>query len=243
MQSAGRTVQRSAWRCRWSIQGGHTPQFPRQPSRSSRTLSLERAVSILATSAAYDLRDSQSTVVLPMFWHYRAVALESDTHGENIFRWPDQVDGRRYRMLVLILDDERLEQAYADESEFNCLPAQARAALNTDELPLLVRLQYMNECHALNTAAAMALSRHASRHGLRFTVSSDKTDRVCCVDSIGWAWGAAPNGVQLAVTQARTERVRFQAHGHQYVTFHLEDGGEWILDLAAAQFGDASRKV
>ena len=110
----------------------------------------------MATAAAYDLRQG-GKVVLPMFWHYTALALEPDGHGQRTFHWPDGVEGRRYTTLVLVLDDEQLHREYADEFEFNRLPPNARAALGSDVLPLLVRLQYMNECHSLNTVP------HASR--------------------------------------------------------------------------------
>ena len=115
----------------------------------------------------------------------------------------------------------------------------ARAALGTDELPLLVRLQYMNKCHALNTAAAMALRRYAALHGVEWRVSTaDGRDEP--VSSLGWGWGEAPGAVQVAVAQARTERIRFQAHAHQCVAVYLQDGEQWTLDLAAAQFGDTT---
>jgi hypothetical protein len=55
-----------------------------------------------------------------MFWHYRAISLESDG-STSTFRWPDGTQGRRFTMLVLVLDNERLECAYANEDEFNCL--------------------------------------------------------------------------------------------------------------------------
>ena len=68
--------------------------------------------------------------------------------------------------LVLVLDEERLDLAYADEAVFNRLPANARALLRTDALPLLVRLQYMNECHSLNAVrsrGACAVLRRCAR--------------------------------------------------------------------------------
>ena len=66
------------------------------PSRvRRREVSLERAVSVIATAAAYDLRHATTDVVLPMFWHYRAVELHTDGQGERTFRWPDGTEGHR----------------------------------------------------------------------------------------------------------------------------------------------------
>ena len=48
----------------------------------------------MATAAAYDLRQG-AKVVLPMFWHYRAVTVEADQRGEMTFRWPDTTEGRK----------------------------------------------------------------------------------------------------------------------------------------------------
>ena len=92
----------------------------RAPANRVRTASLDQAVSVLASAAAYDLRDGSGKVVLPMFWHYRAVSVEIDNETKQ-FRWPDGTQGRRFRMFVIVVDDERLERAYASEDDFNCL--------------------------------------------------------------------------------------------------------------------------
>jgi hypothetical protein len=73
----------------------------------------------------------------------------------------------------------------------------------------------------------MALKAFAIRHGLGYVEGHETCSSDDCsdtgggggdsrrVESIGWAWGSAPDGIQLAVAQAGTERIRFQAHSHQ----------------------------
>ena len=174
--------------------------------------------------AAYDLR------VPPMLWHYRAVRLAVGPPQRA--KWPDGSPGREYTPAVLEVDDERLHAPYADETEFNRLPADARNLLG--DVPLLVRIQYLNECHALNGAAAMALVRYAARRGVRWRLNGEP------VRELGWRWGNSPGGLGLQVTQARTTRVKRQAHAHQTMSILLESGGRWLLDLSAPQFGDAA---
>ena len=99
------------------------------------------------------------------------------------------------------------------------------------QVPLLVRIQSMNQCHAYNGAAAMALVRHAARRQLRWAIDGEPV-------SVGWRWGNCPEGAaSLTVTQVGTQRVKHQAHAHQVVTFADGGGGEHLLDLSVAQFG------
>ena len=51
---------------------------------------------MMATAAAYDLRKAGAKVELPLFWHYRAIALETDGNGQRTFCWPlDKAEGRK----------------------------------------------------------------------------------------------------------------------------------------------------
>ena len=126
-----------------------------------------------------------------MLWHYQAI--RCTTLPLERSRWPDGTDGHSYTPAVLELAHERLERAYCDEADFNRLPANE----DLGAVPLLVRLQYMNECHSLNGAAAMALVRHAARRHLRWTVGGRP------VREIGWRWGNAPEKATcLTITQA-----------------------------------------
>lgn len=216
---------------------GRTPWRQRRTSPSpvprpvGRThASLERALEVLATHAAYDLRDEHGVPTPKMLWHYQVVRAEAA--GAARSTWPDGVPGQHYTPMLLVLDNERLGRPYADEAEYNQLPAVVRSALGP--VPLLVRIQYMNMCHALNGAAAMALVRHGARRGVAWTVGGVP------VADIGWVWGEAPGDIGLTVTQAQTDRVRHQAHAHQTVAFRLDDGTDLMLDLSVAQFGDDS---
>ena len=103
-----------------------------------------------------------------MLWHYQVV----DAHllSPASARWPDRgAAGQSYIPVVLEVSNERLDQPYADEGSFNCLPTSMRSLLGP--LPLLVRVQYMNSCHVLNGAAAMALVRHAAMRRERWTIA------------------------------------------------------------------------
>ena len=235
----------------------------RPPARSR--ISLESALCALATSAAYDLTNEDGLFKAPMLWNYQAVEAH-DGQGRMRSRWPDQTPGHEYTPIIIVVDNERSDgRAYTDELEFNRLPpSRAKHALG--DVPLLVRIQYMNQCHVLNGAAAMALVRYAERRRLIWTIGGRD------VVGIGWQWGDAPDGLTLVVNQAGTERVKHQAHAHQMTTFQLAPssegdgesgifdigggaaagtsaarqsnrpratGGEssYILDLSAAQFG------
>ena len=189
-----------------------------------------------------------------MLWSYQAVNAQL---GDQLMRsnWPDKTLGRTYSTVLIVVDHERLHQPYTDEVEFNRMPP-SRATHALGRVPLLVRIQYMNQCHVLNGAAAMALVRHAERRQLRWTVGGRD------VAEIGWQWGDAPDGIGLCIIQAGTERVKHQAHAHQMATVRLgsqpadsgddDDGGGtsaadaadadadadgYILDLSVAQFG------
>jgi hypothetical protein len=186
----------------------------------------------MATSAAYDLRKGDGSPVPPMLWHYQVVSMSALPRVKH--KWPDGVEGHEYTPVVLELANERLDLPYADENEFTApLEAPLRGALG--DVPLLVRLQYMNECHALNGAAAMALVRHAQRHGLRWTIGG------VAVAEIGWRWGSCADGVSMSILNfdpaSGQQRVKHQAHAHQVCTLTTVDGAEHVLDLSAAQFG------
>ena len=166
-----------------------------------------------------------------MLWHYQVV----DAHllSPASARWPDRgAAGQSYIPVVLEVSNERLDQPYADEGSFNCLPTSMRSLLGP--LPLLVRVQYMNSCHVLNGAAAMALVRHAAMRRERWTIAG------LPVNAIGWRWGNAPDGLSLTLAQVGTERVKHQAHAHQLVTIVTEDGTRYLLDLSVAQFGSTA---
>lgn len=225
VQQCGRT----SWR-RHSRAAECGVQAPdRQPARAP--VALEHALRAIATSAAYDLLDERGELCLPMLWHYQAVDLV-DVGPSRRSNWPNGTLGHYFIPINLVVSNERLERAYADEEEFARFLAPAlRRSLGA--LPLLVRLQYMNQCHAFNGAAAMALVRHAARHHLHYTVAGQP------VREIGWAWGDCPDGPSLYVSQAGTERVKQQAHAHQVVAFASADTScpGHVLDLSVAQFG------
>ena len=172
-----------------------------------------------------------------MLWGYQAVDAQYDEATRLRSRWADQVPGHEYTPLLLIIANERLHEPYADEADLNRLPpSRAKHALG--RVPLLVRIQYMNQCHVLNGAAALALVRFAAERHLRWTIGG----RTVC--SIGWEWGDCPDGVSLVINQAGTNRVKHQAHAHQVATVTCTgDEGEgspssdFVLDLSAAQFG------
>ena len=190
----------------------------------------------MATSAAYDLRKEDGKPQLPMLWHYQVVAAHQMERTRS--RWPDRREGQEYVPIILEVANERLERAYADEAEFTApLPPHVREALG-GAVPLLVRIQYMNECHALNGAAAMALVRHAACCGVRWTLGGVP------VADIGWQWGACADGASLVIcnedAQTGQQRVKHQAHAHQLVTVRTADGDTHILDLSIAQFGSGA---
>ena len=212
------------------------------PALSVATLSLEPALRALATVAAYDLRKDGTGGApdLPMLWHYQVVAVHEFDQRQRS-HWPDGSDGHLFEPLVLEVANERLSRAYSDEADFIApLPSASRAALSRlGAVPLLVRLQYLNECHALNGAAAMALVRHAQRRGVRWTVGGE------AVAEIGWRWGACADGVSITILNhdphTGEQRTKHQAHAHQLVTVTTVHGAVHILDLSVAQFGiDAS---
>lgn len=252
MRAACASRTRSSFRTRCATQ--FSTSSPRKAPRRARC-SLEAALSAIATSAAYDLSlEEDGTFKAPMLWHYQAV----DAHVDGTIsrsHWPDHSLGREYVLVRVLVGEERPGRPYADEAEFNRLPpSRAKHALG--ELPLLVRIQYMNQCHVLNGAAAMALVRHAERCHVRWTVGGRE------VADIGWQWGDAPDGIGLCVNEVGTQRVKYQAHAHQLATITLGPGkaedrpdeegsvartyeargaaaaeSEYILDLSAAQFG------
>lgn len=171
-----------------------------------------------------------------MLWNYQAVEAH-DSSEPMRSRWPDQTPGHQYTPIVIVVDNERSGgRAYTDESDFNRLvPSRAKHTLG--EVPLLVRIQYMNQCHVLNGAAAMALVRYAERRQLIWTVGGRD------VIGIGWQWGDAPDGVALVVNQAGTQRVKHQAHAHQMATFQLapsSDAGGGIFQIGASSGGGAT---
>ena len=167
-----------------------------------------------------------------MLWHYQVVSAHQLPKMKS--RWADgESPGQTYTPILLEIDHERLDSPYADEATFNDLAAPLRAAFGP--VPLLVRVQYMNTCHVLNGAAAMALSRHAALSSQRWTIGGR------LVRAIGWQWGNAPDGASLTVAQVgMPQRVKHQAHAHQIVTFLTEDGEQYVLDLSVAQFGDSA---
>ena len=195
----------------------------------------------LATSAAYDLRKDTSggAPELPMLWHYQVVAVHELPRLRS--HWPDGTEGHQYTPIVLEVANERLGRAYSDEAEFTApLPPHTRTALG-EGVPLLVRLQYMNECHALNGAAALALVRFAQRFGITWTINDVP------VVEIGWRWGSCADGPSISISNidpaTGAQRTKQQAHAHQVCTFMTADGVEYILDLSAAQFGISSANL
>ena len=225
VQQRGRTSWRR--RSRTADCGGQAPDRPlgRAP------VALEHALRAIATSAAYDLLDEHGKLSLPMLWHYQAVDLVG-AGASRRSQWPNGALGHHFTPVNLVVSNERLERAYSDEEEF-VRPLAPALRRSLGALPLLVRLQYMNQCHAFNGAAAMALVRHAARHHLRYTVAGRP------VREIGWAWGDCPDGTSLYVSQAGTERVKQQAHAHQVVALESADASAsgHVLDLSVAQFG------
>jgi hypothetical protein len=223
---ARRAHCRSSWRSRRR----GTAAVPR--SVGLATVPLEEAISALATAAAFDLRThgeaGAGAPETPMLWQYQALGLH--VLPPAVARWPDGTAGRAYTPLLLEVGHERLGKPYVDEADMNRLPPPLRAALG--EVPLLVRLLYMNQCHSLNGAAAMALVRHARARRVRWTIGGVP------VRSIGWRWGNAPEGgASLTIAQVGTERVKQQAQAHQVATFTTDAGEEHVLDLSVAQFG------
>ena len=146
MRAACASRTRSSFRTRCATQ--FSTSSPRKAPRRARC-SLEAALSAIATSAAYDLSlEEDGTFKAPMLWHYQAV----DAHVDGTIsrsHWPDHSLGREYLLVRVLVGEERPGRPYADEAEFNRLPpSRAKHALG--ELPLLVRIQYMNQCHVLN---------------------------------------------------------------------------------------------
>ena len=229
------TSRRGCHRPSWRVRRRHDTYRPCTSPRAlpaSSHMALETAIEHLATIAAYDLRRCDGGAPEPpMLWHYQVV----DAHllSPASARWPDRgAAGQNYMPVVLEVSNERLNQPYLDEQSFNCLPKSMRSLLGP--LPLLVRVQYMNSCHVLNGAAAMALVRHAAMRRERWTIAG------LPVRAIGWRWGNAPDGLSLTLAQVGTERVKHQAHAHQLVAIVTEDGTQYLLDLSVAQFGSTS---
>ena len=204
---------------------------------------LENALRAIATTAAYDLRSAMSdstTPDMPMLWHYQVVGL--DVLPRVRARWPDGTEGQEYLPVALTVANERLKKAYADEAEFTApLAPDLRASVFArggllGPVPLLVRLQYMNECHVLNGGAVLALVRHSQRFGVRWTIGGVP------VTEVGWRWGACADGASLTiinhVPETGQQRVKHQAHAHQVAVFTTADGAVHLLDLSAAQFGE-----
>ena len=170
-----------------------------------------------------------------MLWHYQVVAVHVMNETQRS-RWPDGSNGHTFLPVILEVGHERLSQPYADEAELIArLPAEARSALhNLGAVPLLVRLQYMNECHALNAAAAMALVRHARCTGAHWTVGGSHAE-------IGWRWGQCADGSSLSVLNydpaTGGQRTKHQAHAHQLMSVTTVAGARHVFDLSIAQFG------
>ena len=229
------TSRRGCHRPSWRVRRRHDTYRPCTSPRAlpaSSHMALETAIEHLATIAAYDLRRCDGGAPEPpMLWHYQVV----DAHllSPASARWPDRgAAGQNYMPVVLEVSNERLNQPYLDEQSFNCLPKSMRSLLGP--LPLLVRVQYMNSCHVLNGAAAMALVRHAAMRRERWTIAG------LPVRAIGWRWGNAPDGLSLTLAQVGTERVKHQAHAHQLVAIVTEAGTQYLLDLSVAQFGSTA---
>ena len=221
-QAASRSAAaRNSWRAR-----RHTAVNAIDRPVPPTPLCLEHALCTLATAAAYGMP------MVPMFWRYRAVRLTL-TGGPRVSRWPDGTRGRTYVPAMLELDGAT-DEPCGNEDEFNRLDAESRAALG-EAVPLLVRLQYLNECHALNGAAAIALIRYAARHAGHWHFRGRP------VASLGWRWGDAPDGLGLTIVLVGTDRAKRQAHAHQTVSIDVGGGdSSYVYDLSAAQFGDCA---